>query len=67
MSTPINIQNQDGNEKRKSGDGFAVPHTPPKQSPRHHPYGSGQQRHSLTIPSPIPCRRTRTTSVYLKS
>lgn len=46
-------------EKRKSGT-FAVPQTPPKHgSPRHHPYG----QHSLTIPSPVPCRRTRTTSV----
>ena len=65
MSTPpVNIKKDvpglTTEEKRKSGT-FAVPQTPPKHgSPRHHPYG---HHHSLTIPSPVPCRRTRTTSV----
>ncbi|XP_066913798.1 calcium-regulated heat stable protein 1-like [Clytia hemisphaerica] len=59
---PINIQKETTTpEKRKSGGEFAVPSTPPKHtSPRHHPYF---QHHGLTVPSPIPCRRTRTTSV----
>ena len=63
MSTPpVVIQKEAGSTDEKcKGETFAVPQTPPKHgSSRHHPY---VHHHSLTIPSPVPCRRTRTTSV----
>lgn len=64
--TPSESQTADN---RKSGE-FQVPKYPPSKHPatkhsphhhHHHPYA----QHSLNIPSPVPCRRTRTTSLSL--